>query len=508
MRKAPRILLVMDSSGTIQSIQKKLMQGGLNPKWNQVRTKDELGDELRHQDWDLVIVDYDMPELGGFKVLEYKIHHNLDLPFIFISNRSDDKLFMKAIQNGASDFISKENLVRLLPAINRELKYSKVIMQQKLSEKELRYSNNFLLNIFNGVQEGISVLNNNFIIIRVNSWLNNQFSSKLPIVGKKCYEVYQDRISPCPSCPFNGALKTGFIHQECIAMQDGSLTRWFEITAYPFKNTNGDIIGIIQSLKDITKRKKAEDKLLKLNKDLEQRVIQRTAQLEASNKELESFSYSVSHDLRSPLARIEGYSELLLSENFDMLDDDGRHYLDRIILSVNQMSQLIDDLLKLSLVTRSEMNFSLVNLSAIAKHIVDTLIESDPERKAEFIIHEDLQATGDGHLLRVVFENLLNNAWKFTQKKPAAKIEFGVKKDQPTPVFFIKDNGAGFNMSNVENLFTPFRRLHSDKDFPGTVVGLATVQRIIRRHGGKIWAEGKENSGATFYFTLTGNGKL
>ena len=509
MRKAPRILLVMDSSSTAQSIMEKLLEGGFDPKSRQVRTKNEFSKELKQKNLDIIIADYDLDHFNGYQVLEFIKHHNIDLPLIFIGNSIENKMLVQIIENGASDFISTNNLSRLIPAVHRELNNIRLIKQQLLSYKDLQNSNNFLLNVFDAVQEGISVLDNNLTIIRTNSWIKKQFKNILPVIGKKCYEVYQNRTSICPSCPCDKTLKDGFSYQESISIQlADSQTKWFELTAYPFKNSNGDVVGIIQSVKDITKRKKAEDKLLKLNKELEHRVKMRTAQLETTNKELESFSYSVSHDLRSPLARIEGYSELLLSSYYELFDDEGKHYLDRIICSVNEMSDLIEDLLKLSRVTRSEMEFSQVNLSNIAKSIVNTLFESEPKRKAEFLIHDDLEINGDGHLLRSALENLLNNAWKFTRNNPIAKIEFGAKNDQKTPIFYVKDNGAGFNMSHAEQLFIPFKRLHSDKEFPGTGVGLATVQRIVSRHGGKIWAEGKENAGAVFYFTLSSNGKL
>ena len=508
MKKAPHILLLMDSLKTTQSIINKLGKYEFEAKWEQARTEDEFVKKLQNQQWDILIADHELRQFENCDVLEFLKHHNINVPLIYVGNSPSEKELTQAIQNGASDFIPLENLSRIFPAVFRELKYAAKMKQQLLSGMELHNNNKFLLSIFDAVQEGISVLDNNLTIIRTNAWIKSQFSNKMPIVGKRCYEVYQNLTSPCLSCPAKKTFKDGAVHQKRISIQKkGSQTGWFEFVAYPLKNSRGEIVGIIQSIKNITKRKIAEDKLISLNKELEQRVIQRTAQLEAANKELESFSYSVSHDLRSPLARIGGYSELILGGYSDILNEEGKHYLDRIINSVTLMSQLIEDLLNLSRLTQSEMNFLPVNLSTIAKNITDTLIETDPKREVEIAIQNNLHTNGDQHLLRVALENLLGNAWKFTHKNNKTKIEFGSKDNQSTPVFFIRDNGAGFNMSRIKNMFSPFKRLHSDKEFPGTGIGLATVQRIIHRHGGTIWAEGKENSGATFYFTLTNNGK-
>lgn len=240
-----------------------------------------------------------------------------------------------------------------------------------------------------------------------------------------------------------------------------------------------------------------------VNAALEERVAQRTRELEESNQELQAFSYSVSHDLRAPLRTIDGFS-LALEEDFaEILNDEGRDYIKRVRSGVQRMGTLIDALLQLSRVTRSEVQRETVNLSQLATLIFEELRANDPERSVTFTAEEKVFAEADPRLMRVAFENLLGNALKFTSKTPGAEIHFGATSRGEQTVYSIRDNGAGFDMQYVGRLFTAFQRLHGDRDFKGSGIGLATVSRIVRRHNGEIWAEGETGKGATFYFTLT-----
>jgi PAS domain S-box-containing protein len=255
---------------------------------------------------------------------------------------------------------------------------------------------------------------------------------------------------------------------------------------------------------EVVARKRAERELQTLNAQLEDRIRERTAQLETANSELEAFSYSVSHDLRAPLRSLHGFSQALLEDYSDRLDAQARDWLQRIQVASQRMGVLIDDLLILARVARREMHPAPVDLSALARAVADELRQREPERRVTFRIAEELTATGDAGLLQVALENLFGNAWKFTSKRPETTIEFGTCAHVGQRVFFVRDDGAGFDMAYADKLFGPFQRLHAASEFPGTGVGLATVQRIVHRHGGRVWAEGAVDRGATFYFTLQG----
>lgn len=258
---------------------------------------------------------------------------------------------------------------------------------------------------------------------------------------------------------------------------------------------------------EVSERQQAEQRAQELNQELRQAIVE----LKSVNEELEAFSYSVSHDLRAPLRSIDGFSQALLEDCLEQLDATGQDYLRRIRSATQRMGQLIDDLLTLARVTRSEMQREPVDLSQIASRICTQLQQTHPDRQVEFVVQNSLMAYGDRHLLQVVLENLLNNAWKFTFRQRQARIEFGATRTgrsgdhaqaNSIPVYFVRDDGVGFDMKFTDKLFKPFQRLHGVQEFPGNGIGLATIQRIVHRHGGRLWAEGAVGQGATFYFTL------
>jgi light-regulated signal transduction histidine kinase (bacteriophytochrome) len=274
---------------------------------------------------------------------------------------------------------------------------------------------------------------------------------------------------------------------------------WEATRISPLRNEKGAITHFIVVKEDITERKRAEEEILRLNAGLERRVQERT-------RDLESFSYSVSHDLRAPLRGINGFANLLKDRCSDCRDAQAQESLERIIKSSLRMGNLIDDLLRLSQVGRGGISCERVDLSALAREVLAELSERTPERRQEAQVEDGVVVTGDPQLLRIVLENLLGNAWKFTAKRDVARIAFGWREEGGEHVIFIRDNGAGFDPRYAQRLFGAFQRLHRAEDFEGTGIGLAIVARIIGLHDGRIWAEAEPERGATFHFVLAGQG--
>ncbi|MEX2207439.1 MAG: ATP-binding protein [Myxococcota bacterium] len=280
--------------------------------------------------------------------------------------------------------------------------------------------------------------------------------------------------------------------------RDGGDDRWVRVIGRPLVDASGWIWGGVVVCADITASKRLQQETAELNRML----VRRTRDLEAANRVIEAFSHSISHDLRAPLRAIDAFSRALLEDCEKLLDDVGRRHLGRVRAAAQRMAGLIDALLGLSRITRNALDCERVDLSAMASAITSELGQVEPGRNVKIVIGERLEAMGDARVLRAMLENLLGNAWKFTAQRETAQIEFGSLQRDSETIFYVRDDGVGFDMLRATHLFGAFQRMHSESEFPGNGVGLATVHRIVTRHGGRIWAEAEPDRGATFWFTL------
>jgi PAS domain S-box-containing protein len=372
------------------------------------------------------------------------------------------------------------------------------ITERKQAEDARRKSDARYRTLFENAPDGIVVADRDSYYIDANASICRMLGySREELIGLHASDIVTEteiqHIAPALS-----VIKTkSDYHREWeFRRKDGSQ---FPAEVIATMMPDGNLLGMIR---DITERQQAEKELRRLYEELEQRVADRTAQLQAVNKELEAFSYSVSHDLRAPLRHINGFSQALLEDYGDNLDETGKGFLQEVRSASQEMAQLIDDVLQLARVTRSEMRQEVINLSELARATVARLQERDTGRTVAVKVEAGLFARGDKRLLQVMLNNLLGNAWKFTSKRAEAEISFGQTKIVDEFAYFVSDNGAGFDMAYTAKLFGAFQRLHTANEFEGTGIGLATVQRIINRHGGRVWAESAVDQGATFYFTL------
>jgi PAS domain S-box-containing protein len=369
------------------------------------------------------------------------------------------------------------------------------------AEEKLRKVSEEIKDLYNNAPCGYHSLDRNGTFVAVNdtelSWLGY---SRDEVVGKM---GFRDVLTPASVRRFEENFpvfkERGYVRDLEFEMQrkDG-VTFHVSLSSTAIRDAEGTYLSSRSTMFDITDRKRAAEEIRKLNRDL----ARRAAELETANKELDAFSYSVSHDLRSPLRSIDGFSKILLEKHSKGLDDQGIDYLARVRAATLRMAQLIDDLLNLSRITRVAMKTEAVDLSAMAQLIVKELHDAHPHRNVECNVEDGLVQEGDPNLLRIVLENLLGNAWKYTRNHQKAKIEFGKEHHGNEYFYFVRDNGAGFDMQYADKLFGAFQRLHRVTEFEGTGVGLAIVARIISRHGGRVWASGEVNQGATFYFSF------
>ncbi|MBI2857572.1 MAG: PAS domain-containing protein [Chloroflexi bacterium] len=363
------------------------------------------------------------------------------------------------------------------------------VTENKKAEAEILSIKTEWERTFDSVPDLIAIIDRDHKVVRANKAMADKLRlTPQQCIGRSCHEIVHGMPAVPGFCPLPSSCTDGQSHS--VEIHDPRLGGHFLITTTPLLD-QGKAKGVVHVARDISEQKRAAAVL-----------EQRTRELESANRELEAFSYSVSHDLKAPLRIMDGYSQAILEDYTDKLDDQGKAWLNNIRSSSRLMGQLINDILNLSRISRSEMRIEKVSLSNVADRIVQELKQAEPGRTAEFEVCPGIECVGDAGLLRLALQNLLGNAFKYTSRVKDARIRFGTKDISGAPAYFVADNGIGFDMRYAGKLFQPFQRLHSEKDFPGTGIGLATVQRVMKRHSGQVWAEAEEGKGATFYFSL------
>lgn len=504
MNKVLRLLIIDDSEDDANLIRETLQKGGYDAITEIVDSAQDMLLALEHQNWDLITSDHGMPHFNAPEALKLATKIRPLVPFIIVSGEIDLNLAVNLMRNGAKDYITKTELSRLVPVIERELHEVKLRKEIQKIENALKRSETRYRRLFETAEDGILILDaETGQILDVNPFLIKIMGySKDDFLGKMLWNLGFFHDEEESKRAFAELQEKGYIRYENLPLETSSGKK---ISVEFVSNTYmvNDIKVAQCNIRDISEHLKDEKEISKLNSELEQRVKERTQQLESLNKELETFSYSVSHDLRAPLRRIITYTESLKE---DLKNKEGarcNELIDKISNNTQRMDKLIGALLDLSHLTHQPIAHSVVDLSQMARSIAKELQQSQPDRKVVFTITDGIQVNGDAQLLRSVMENLLGNSWKYTSKNATALIQFGIMPQAfGSDVYFVKDDGAGFDMMYASKLFGAFQRLHSEKEFPGIGIGLATVQRIINSHKGRVWAESVMGVSTVFCFTL------
>jgi len=484
-------------------IEHALKDGGFDFTFKRVDNEDEFLQELERFHPAVILSDHGLPSFDGFTALSLSQKQAPEVPFIFVTGSLGEEMTIKALKSGATDFILKHRLATLPAAVHRALRQADFRVQRKKAEAALlsseeRYRSLVELSpdaLF--VEAGERIVFINSAGVRLLGAANAE-----QIVGRPIKEIVHPEDWASARLRLqelhHDNRQVPFVEQKLLQL-DGTPVD-VEIAAAPLVFAGKPAAQVIAH--DIRERKRAEEEIRNLNTDLEQRVRERTVELEAAYKELEAFSYSVSHDLRAPLRHIEGFVEILTATTVSSLDEESQRHLETIAASAKQMGRLIDDLLSFSRTARAELTKTRTDLSALVQSAIRDLEQEGRNREIHWVIGDLPQVDADLALLRQVILNLLGNALKYTRTRKQTRIEIGSSDKDVEYIIFVRDNGVGFDMRYAHKLFGVFQRLHRSSDFEGTGVGLANVRRIINRHGGRAWAEAELNKGATFYFSL------
>jgi PAS domain S-box-containing protein len=506
MSKKIRILILEDNDRDAMLIKDELQRGGLTFSSKRVQTRDGFVRSLNAPLPDLILSDHGLPAFDGFTALALAKEKAPDIPFIFVTGSLGEETAVRTLKTGATDYVLKHRLETLVPSVHRALSQAEECQGRKRAEEALRQSEERFRLLLEGVNDYAicmldpqgRVLTWNTAAQRIEGYEPDQ------MVGRQFSYVFskEDRKNGKPQEYLAAAAKQGRFEGELWLVRSNGSGYWANVVITALRNQDGKISGFSKVIRDITERKRAEEEIRKLNLELEDRVFQRTVQLEAANKELEAFSYSVSHDLRAPLRHIDGFAEMLTRHTAGQLSHDNQRVLKVISDSAKQMGRLIDDLLTFSKTGRSELKLVDIDMTDLVQGTIAELRSELGRRKVSWNVPTLPRIKADPVTLRQVWINLICNALKYSRDRSESKIHIGCKESRRESVFFVRDNGVGFDPRYADKLFGVFQRLHSPSQFEGTGIGLAIVRRIIARHGGKTWAEAVPDEGATFYFSL------
>jgi DNA-binding response OmpR family regulator len=529
METACQILIVEDSETQALRLRYLLENEG----WDVLRaaTGESALEELNKRLPSLIVADYHLPGIRGDELCR-RVRMNLNtrgIPILMLTGEEASQSERAGLDSGADDYISKsvapEILVLRIRTLLRKSSTRPLILQTR--ESPFHQARILAIDDSPTYLESLvhALMSEGYAVTEASG--GKEGLARVTLEPFDCVMVDlvmpdMDGIEVCRQINEFGRATNQSITVIMLTARETKedMTRGLEAGADDFVGKSSDMAVLKARIRALLRRKFVQDenRLIReqlLKKELETseaRAAQELAEtravlveeLERKNQELETFSYSISHDLRAPLRRIDGFSKVVLEDYAGLLDERGQDYLHRISAAAERMGELIDDLLQLSKVGRAELRLRPVDLSALVRTVTTELQNEDPGRKARFHILEGAVVVADSGLIEAVLENLLGNAWKFTAAAAEAIIEFGVAKPNGSPAYFVRDNGVGFNMKDTGKLFAPFQRLHTEEEFPGTGIGLATVRRIVERHGGRVWAESAVNQGATFYWTLPG----